>query len=163
MYKFSIFNVIGGAGRRFEGQMIQLFRYRNVLPWFHSNNNRWRCEVAFNHSRSLLPHCVQISRIRHDLACRLSSFAQNACQENHRLSRYLVMNSGDKGVSRHDQAVRNSSGSGGSWLPKAVHVGVSAGVSATAGLCDLSRESYPAYTEPQEPGNQQSNPNHIQP
>jgi hypothetical protein len=39
-----------GTGRGFEGCMIQLFRYGNVLPRLHSNN-RWRSGVAFNHIR----------------------------------------------------------------------------------------------------------------
>jgi hypothetical protein len=39
-----------GTGRGFEGCMIQLFRYENVLPRLHSNN-RWRSGVAFDHIR----------------------------------------------------------------------------------------------------------------
>jgi len=37
-------------GRGFEGCMILLFRYGNVLPRLHSNNC-WRSGVAFNHIR----------------------------------------------------------------------------------------------------------------
>jgi hypothetical protein len=40
----------GGTGRSFEGCMIQLFRYGNVLPRLHSDN-RWGARVAFNHIR----------------------------------------------------------------------------------------------------------------
>jgi hypothetical protein len=39
-----------GTGRGFEGCMIQLFLYENVLPRLHSNN-RWGAGVAFNHIR----------------------------------------------------------------------------------------------------------------
>ena len=72
-----------GTGGGFEGCMIQLFRYGGVLPGLHGNK-RLRPGVAFNHIRfydilqiqlvrvlrRILQHCVQTSRIRHDLACR---------------------------------------------------------------------------------------------
>jgi hypothetical protein len=51
MYKCPILNSIGQVGGRgFEGCMIQLFRYGNVLPRLYGNN-RWRSRVAFNHIR----------------------------------------------------------------------------------------------------------------
>jgi len=100
-----------GTGHGFEGCMIQLFRYRNVLPRLH-NNNCWRSGLAFNHIRfydglwiqlapvlrSLPQHCIQVRLIGDDLACCFGSFPQNAGQYDDRFSGDLVVKSREYGV-----------------------------------------------------------------
>src|SRR5579863_5823049 len=48
--------------------------------------------------RSLLEHRVQVRRIGDDLACRFSSFPQDAGQDDDGLACNRVMKSGDDGV-----------------------------------------------------------------